>query len=179
MSINYLCLQLLSYIAVLTAFIIYLCLKLFIIFLDANLPNTAPEASSTPPQQPLTTENQRSNNSPTSVEFDFNKIHFDFNINQSLLKDLQDKCPKFYNEQINKPPEEKKCDIKNLQKNTEDKWHLANHMIETFISCNKFTTDLYVSIIKYRTILTVLHKNDCLKEKNTKAKKQTKMVTLS
>ena len=66
------------------------------ITLDANLANTAPEPSSTPSQQPSTTENQNwNNNNPFSTEFD-NQItdekdgsHFDFNIDQSLLNDLQ------------------------------------------------------------------------------------------
>ena len=47
--------------------------------------------------------------------------------------------------------------------------------MKTFISSNKITTDLWnVNVIQYCAVLTVLDKNDSLKEENTKADKQTK-----
>ena len=123
------------------------------ITLDANLAKAALEPS-TPSHQPSTAENQSSNNnSPISVEFEDqitdekDGSHFEFNIDRSLLNDLQDKFSKFYN------------DIKNLQRITQDEWQIANHIIETFI--------------QYCAVLTVLDKNDSLKEENTKADKHT------
>ena len=101
--------------------------------------------------------------------------HFDFNIDQSLLNDLQDKFSKFYNEHINKPLEERNYDAKNLQRITQDKCRIANHIIETFISGNKITTDLWnVNVIQCCAVLAVLDKNDSLKEEITKADKHTK-----
>ena len=95
------------------------------ITLDANLAKTVLEPSSTPSHQPSTAENQSlNNNSPISAEFEDqitdekDGSHFDFNIDRSLLNDLQDKFSKFYNEHINKPLEERKYDIKNLQRIT-------------------------------------------------------------
>ena len=152
------------------------------ITLDANLAETALEPSPTPSHQPSTAENQSSNNnSPILVEFEDqitdekDGSHFDFNIDQSLLNDLQDKFSKFYNEHINKPLEERNYDIKNLQRITQDEWQILNHIIETFISSNKITTDLWnVNVIQYCAVLTILDKNDSVKEENTKADKHTK-----
>ena len=153
------------------------------IILDANLANTAPKPSSIPSQQQSTTVNQGSNNNSNQISTESEDhitdekdgSHFDFNIDQSLLSGLQDKFSKFYNEHINKPLEERYYDIKNLQKITQDEWQIANHIIELFISSNKITTDLWnVNVIQYCAVLTVLDKNNSLKEKNTKANKQTK-----
>ena len=70
--------------------------------------------------------------------------------------------------------------MKNLQKITQDKWQIANHITEIFISSNKITTDLWnVNVIQYCAVLTALNKNDSLNEKNTKANKQTKQRWLN
>ena len=151
------------------------------ITLDANLAKAALEPSSTPSHQPSTVEKSSNNNSPISPEFkdqitdEKDGSHFDFNIDQSLLNDLQDKFSKFYNEHINKPLEERNYDIKNLQRFTQDEWQIANHIIETFISSNKITTDLWnINVIQYCAVLTILEKNDSLNEENTKTGKHTK-----
>ena len=133
---------------------------------------------STPSQQPSRTESQsRNNNSPISAEFEDqitdekDGSHFDFNIDQSLLNNIQDKLSKFYNKRIDKPLEERNYDVKNLQTITQDEWQIANYIIEKFIS-NKITTDLWnVNVIQYGVILD---KNDSLKEENTKPDKHTK-----
>ena len=107
------------------------------IILDANLANTAPEPSSTPSKQPPTTENKScNNNSPISAEFEDqftdekDGSYFDFNIDQNLLNDLQDKFSKIYKDYINKPLEGRNYDIKNLQRITHKEWQIANHITE-------------------------------------------------
>ena len=97
--------------------------------------------------------------------------HFDFNIDQSLLNNLQDKFSKFYSEHINKPLEERNYNTKNLRRITQDEWQIANYITETFISRNLWN----VNVIHYCAVLTVLVKTDCLKEENTKADKHTKL----
>ena len=56
--------------------------------------------------------------------------YFDFNIDQNLLNDLQDKFSKIYKDHINKPLEGRNYDIKNLQRITHEEWQIANHRIE-------------------------------------------------
>ena len=102
--------------------------------------------------------------------------HFYFNIDQSLLNNLQDKFSKFYSEHINKPLEERNYNIKNLRRITQDEWQIANYIIETFISSIKITRNLWnVNVIQYCAVLTVLVKTDGLKDENTKADKHTKL----
>ena len=153
------------------------------IILDANLANAPPKLPSTPSQLPSTTVNQSSNSSNTLISteseshitYEKDGSHFGFNIDQSLFTGLQDKFSKFYNEHINKPLEERHYDINNLEKITQDEWQIANHIIELFISSNKITAGLWnVNVIQYCTVLTVLDKNNSLKEDNTKADKHTK-----
>ena len=102
--------------------------------------------------------------------------HFYFNIDQSLLNNLQDKFSKFCSEHINKPLEERNYNIKNLRRITQDEWQIANYITETFISSIKITRNLWnVNVIQYCAVLTVLVKTDGLMEENTKADKHTKL----
>ena len=48
--------------------------------------------------------------------------YFEFNVDQSLLNDFQERFCKFYNVYINKPLEKRNYDIKKLQKSTKDEW---------------------------------------------------------
>ena len=75
------------------------------IILETNLADTT-EGTSTPPTEQLSLpQNQRAkDNNPTFARDEHqnndnnNGSHFEFNVDQSLLNDLQDRFYKFYNE---------------------------------------------------------------------------------
>ena len=91
--------------------------------LETNLADIT-EGTSTPLTEQLSPpQNQYANDSnPTFTRDEHqnndnnNGSYFEFNVDQSLPNDLQDRFRKFYNVYINKPLEERNYDIKKLQK---------------------------------------------------------------
>ena len=147
--------------------------------LETNLADIT-EGTSTPLTEQLSPpQNQYANDSNPTFTRDEHQnndnnsgSHFEFNVNQSLLNDLQDRFHKFYNVYINKPLEERNYDIKKLQKITKDEWQILNYTIESFIKSNCIFMDLWnINVIQYCAILAVLQKNNSLKEKNLQPKK--------
>ena len=152
------------------------------IILETNLADTT-EGTSTPPTEQLSLlQNQRAkDNNPTFARDERqnndnnNGSHFEFNVDQSLLNDLQDRFHKFYNEYIKKLLEERNYDIKMLQKITKDQWQILNYIIESFVKSNCILMDLWtINVTQYCAILAILEKNNSSKEKNLQPKKQMK-----
>ena len=101
--------------------------------------------------------------------------HFELNVDQSLLNNLQDRFHKFYNIYIKKPPKERNYNIKMLEKITKNEWQILNYITESFIKSNCILIDLWnINVIQYCAILAILEKNNSLKEKNLQPKKQMK-----
>ena len=152
------------------------------IILETNPADTSKGTSTPPTEQLSPPQNQHTNNcNPTFTRDEHQNndnnsgSHFEFNVNQSLLNDLQDRFHKFYNIYINKPLEERNYNIKMLQKITKDEWHILNYIIELFIKSNCIFMDLWdINVNQYCAILAISGKNNSLKEKNLQPKKQIK-----
>ena len=113
------------------------------IILETNLADTT-EGTSTPPTEQLSLpQNQRANDSNLTFTRDEHQnndsnsgSHFEFNVDESLLNDLQDRFHKCFNVYIKKPLEERNCDIKMLEKITKNEWQILNYIIESFSKSN-------------------------------------------
>ena len=152
------------------------------IILETNLADTT-EGTSTPPTEQLSPpqNKQAKDRNPTFTRNEHQNndnntgSHFELNVDQSLLNDLQDRFHKFYNIYIKKPPEERNYNIKMLEKITKNEWQILNYIIESFIKSNCIPMELWnINVIQYRAILVILEKNNSLKEKKLQPKKQMK-----
>ena len=138
------------------------------IILETNLADTT-EGTSTPPTEQLSPpQNQRANDSNLTFTRDEHQNndsnsgrHFEFNVDESLLNDLQDRFHKCFNVYIKKPLEERNCDIKMLEKITKNEWQILNYITESFIKSNCILIDLWnINVIQYCAILAILEKNN-------------------
>ena len=113
------------------------------IILETNLADTT-EGTSAPPREQLSPpQNQHANDSNPTFTRDEHQnndnnsgSHFEFNVDESLLNDFQDRFHKFFNVYIKKPLEERNYDIKMLQKITKNESQILNYIIESFIKSN-------------------------------------------